>query len=548
MKPIHQPFRDIPFIFFLFVLAQANAQKTGIESITITDLESHMYFLASDELKGRATGEPGLDISGKYLASQAKLLGLKAIDDDQDYMQDYVMIESNYDFEKNSITIETAGEESTVLKEDFFIIGNDRSEHYSLSGEVVFAGYGIVEEGYHYNDLSEVDIAGKFVLIMDRAPMDQEGKIMKFGDKWNGMQNVMMKYPGIAMQQAKGILLVMDPKSGANSVTDMAPYIKDFFSSSKSIKESPTAGMFGQMSMPIILIHRNVADQLLEGTGFSLAGLQQKIDDSLEPHSFPIQDKKCQVDLYRINREFNAPNVFGVIEGSDPDRKNEYVIYMAHFDHLGTDNRGHVFNGADDNASGSVALLEMAEAYMKENKKPARSIGFLWVSGEEIGLFGSGYYASHPIIPLDQTVAAINLDMVGRSRTEEDNSSKSRQITVLGGDSIRVIGGLQSKVLMEINKATLDEMNMTGDFRYNSTDHPARYFYRSDHISFAQKDVPVLSFSTGTHTDYHKITDTADKIDFAKLQQVTRFVFKVGYNVTNYKGDITVDNPFSSWE
>jgi len=548
MKSIHQHLRAITFIFFLSVFALANAQKAGIESITISDLESHMYFLASDELKGRSTGEPGLDIAGKYLATQAKLLGLKAVDENKDYIQNYVLVESKYDFEKSQITVAPTEGDPVVVNDDFFIIGNDDTEHYSVDGEVVFAGYGVVEDEHNYDDFAEVDITGKFVMIMNRAPLDEDGKTIKFGAKYGDMQNVMIKYPNIAMRQAKGILLVMDPKSGFNSILEAAPFIKDFLGSSKSVKGSPDAGMFGQMPLPIIIIHRNVADQLLEGSGVSLAELQQKIDESLEPHSFPIQNKTCQVDLYRTNREFNAPNVFGVIEGSNPKLKDEYVIYMAHIDHLGTDGQGGVFNGADDNASGSVALLEMAEAFLKEKKTPARSIGFLWVSGEEIGLYGSGYYASNPVIPLNQTVAAINLDMVGRKRTDEDNADKSGQITVLAGDSIRVIGGLQSKVLMEINKTSMNEMNVSGDYHYNNREHPARYFFRSDHISFAQKDIPVLSYSTGTHVDYHKITDTVDKIDFEKFQHITRFVFKVGFNVANYKGEITVDNPFTSWE
>ena len=548
MKSTNLHLRGTIFIFFLSVFTLANAQKMGIESITIPDMESHMYFLASDELEGRSTGEPGLNIAGKYLATQAKLLGLKAMDDDKDYLQNYVLVESNYDFEKSQITVGSDGEDPAILNEDFFIIGGDNSEHYSVEGEVVFAGYGVVEADHNYDDFAEVDITGKFVLMMNRAPMDEAGETIKFGAKYGDMQNVMIKYPNIAMRQAKGILLVMDPKSGFNSIIEAAPFIKNFLSSSKSVKGSPSDGMFGQMPLPIILIHRKVADQLLEGSGVTLDELQRKIDESLEPHSFPIQNKTCQVDLYLNSREFNAPNVFGVIEGSDPKLKDEYIIYMAHIDHLGTDEQGNVFNGADDNASGSVALLEMAEAFLKEKKKPARSIGFLWVSGEEIGLFGSGYYAENPIIPLNKTVTAINLDMVGRSRTEKDNAANSSQITVLAGDSIRVIGGLQSKVLMDINKTTLKEMNMAGDYEYNNTDHPARYFYRSDHISFAQKDIPILSFSTGTHTDYHKITDTIDKIDFQKFQHVTRFVFKVGFNVANYKGEITVDNPFSSWE
>jgi len=536
-------------LYFIFLLLPvlATAQKAGIESISVPDLESHLNFLASDELGGRATGEPGLIIAGKYLATQARLMGLKPVDENKDYLQNYIFVESKYDFERNQVTVESEDTEKVVIKDDFFVITSDRSEHYPVEGDVVFAGYGVVEEGYNYNDFANVDIEGRLILIMDRAPMDEKGEKLKFGDKWGTMQNVMLKYPDVVKVKAKGILLVMDPKSGYNSILDSAPFIKNYFSVQKSIKGAPSAAMFGNMSVPIILIHRNVADQLLKGSGVTLTELQKKIDESLEPHSFVIPGKKCRVDLYRISSELTAPNVFGVVEGSDPKLKDEYVIYLAHYDHLGSDDRG-IFNGADDNASGSTALLEMAEAYTMEKKKPARSIGFLWVSGEEIGLYGSGFYADNPIIPLNHTVTVINLDMVGRTRTPEDNSGDPGEITVLGKDSIRVIGGLQSTVLMEINEASLKEMNLAGDYRYNTPDHPKRYFYRSDHISFARKDIPVLSFSTGTHVDYHKITDTADKIDFNKLQHVTRFAFKLGYNIAEYKDRITVDNPFSQWQ
>jgi len=525
------------------------AQKVGLESINIPDLESHMYFLASDELKGRATGEPGLLIAGQYLASQAKLIGLSAVDDNEDYYQDYVIEERSYDLEKCQITIKQAGTITEVLKDDFFMLPPGKTDHTTVTGEVVFAGYGITSEMYNYDDFAEIDASDKLVLIMNRAPMDEYGLIPKFEDAdWNNPQNIMLKMRKIMAQQPKAILLVMDPKSGMNSLIDESPQIANFLRSVKQLKDSKNGGMFDGMPVKIIIVHRNVADKLLEGTGVTLSELQHKIDDSLEPHSFLIKDKTISVDLYMKSSEFKVPNVFGVIEGSDPVLKDEYVIYMAHYDHVGTDGMGGIFNGADDNASGSVGLLEIAEAFMKEKKKPKRSIGFLWVSGEEIGLFGSRYYAENPVIPLEKTVAVINLDMIGRIRTPEDKGMVGGdKVDVYAGDTVGVIGGLQSKVLADINSQTLAEMNMTGDYTHNRIDHPQRYFYRSDHISFARKDIPVLFYSTGTHVDYHQTTDTADKIDFPKFYMVTRFVFKTGFNVANYKGEIIVDNPFTTW-
>ena len=184
---------------------------------------------------------------------------------------------------------------------------------------------------------------------------------------------------------------------------------------------------------------------------------------------------------------------------------------------------------------------------MKEKKRPKRSIGILWVSAEEIGLFGSQYFADHPLVSRDNIAAAINLDMLGRTKTEEDVLSKRSGLTIQAGDSVKVIGGLQSKVLMEINKSTLDEMGLVGNYEYNGTNHPGRYFFRSDNVSFARKDIPVLSYSTGTHRDYHMLTDVEERIDYEKFLKMTRFAYKVGFNVANYKEIIVVDKPMSGW-
>jgi Zn-dependent M28 family amino/carboxypeptidase len=323
--------------------------------------------------------------------------------------------------------------------------------------------------------------------------------------------------------------------------------VASYLSHSWSLKAADgDAGMMGDRPS-IFLIHRSVADQLLEGTGKSLKELQLEIDRSLEPQSFVLEDKTIQIDLHMEVADLEVSNIFGLIKGSDPVLKDEVVIYVAHYDHLGTDGEGGIFNGADDNASGTVALIELAEAFMKEKKHPARSIGILWVSAEEIGLFGSEYFADHPLIPTEKTAAVINMDMVGHRKTAKDVKSGRQDLTIVDGDTVKVIGGLQSTVLMQINKETLEEMGMVGNYTYNDPNHPQQYFYRSDHISFARKDIPVLFYSTGTHMDYHTLTDVEERIDYDKFLKMARFCFKVGYNVAQYKGPITVDNPMSGW-
>jgi len=251
--------------------------------------------------------------------------------------------------------------------------------------------------------------------------------------------------------------------------------------------------------------------------------------------------------MKKREKDLVVSNVFGLIEGSDPLLADEVVIYVAHYDHVGTDGKGGVFNGADDNASGTVALIEIAEAFMKEKKRPARSIGILWVSAEEIGLFGSRYFSEHPLVPAEKIAAVINLDMVGRTKTIEDDQSERVGLTIVGGDTVKVIGGLQSKVLMDINKKSLEEMGMIGNYEFNDLSHSERYFYRSDHINFAMKDIPVLFYSTGTHKDYHLVSDEEKLIDYDKFLKMTRFSYKTGYNVADYQETIEVDKPMSEW-
>ena len=545
MKTLHKALALV-IISFLFLPAQA--QKTGLQSINPDELKMHLQFLSSDELEGRATGEPGLQVAARYLAVQAQHLGLKAIDADKDFLQPYFIREKAYDRENSHTTITVADSLTKVNRESFYIFPAPQGDQTVIEGEVVFAGYGIKDEENNYNDFENIDITDKVVLIMNRAPMNEEGTEAQFdNNKWSSMQNFQYKMPYIYSQKPKAVLVVMDPKSGMQSIEDVNPAVARYLGKSRELKpdEEDSAGQGARPGM--VLIHRSVADLLLEASGKTLEDLQLAIDQNLTPQSSLLEDTRVKIELNMATKDLEVYNVFGLIEGSDPLLKDEMVIYMAHYDHLGTDGNGGVFNGADDNASGSVALIEIAEAFMKEKKRPKRSIGILWVSAEEIGLFGSQYFAEHPLVPQENIAAAINLDMLGRIKMEEDVKSKRSGQTIQAGDSVKVIGGLQSKVLMDINKRTLEDMGLAGNYIYNDINHPDRNFYRSDHINFARKDIPVLYYSTGIHRDYHMLTDVEERIDYDKFLKMTRFCYKVGFNVAQYSGPIEVDKPMSGW-
>ena len=536
------------FISMILFAMPLSAQKKGLESISKHDLRTHMKFLASDELEGRDTGEPGLQIAARYLAVQAEQLGLKAMDADADFMQPYIIEEKAYDREKSKVFITVGDTLVTENSQAFYILPAPAGDESIIEGEVVFVGYGINAEEHGYNDFEEVDIHDKVILMMNRAPMNEEGTQAQFDNsKWSGMQNFQHKMQYIYAQQPKAVLMVMDPKSGMNSIEDINPAVAKYLSLSRGLKaDEETIEDYGN-APGMVLIHRSVADQLLASAGKSLKDLQREIDSKLAPRSFALEGVTVKVELFMETKDLELYNIFGLIEGSDPALKDELVIYTAHYDHLGTDGEGGVFNGADDNASGTVALIEIAEAFMKEKKRPKRSVGILWVSAEEIGLFGSEYFSEHPLVAHENIAAAINLDMVGRTKVAADEQSSRSGLTIQGGDSVKVIGGLQSKVLMEINKRSLAEAGLVGNYQYNKLTDPNRYFYRSDHVNFARKDIPVLFYSTGTHRDYHLVSDVEESIDYNKFLKMARFCYRAGFNVAQYKGRIEVDNPMSSW-
>lgn len=524
------------------------AQKKGLESINAHDLKTHMLFLASDELEGRDTGEPGMNIAARYLAVQAKRLGLKSADPEHGFFQPYIISERAYDQENSAVTIATEGMDPVVDRNPFYMLSGNSADRTLIEGEVVFAGYGIKDDENEYNDFAQIDIEGKIVLIMNRAPMNEEGtEILLDNNRYGGMMNFRSKLEYIVGQNPKAVLVVFDPKSGLQSLEDMNPGFASYLGRSRSLKMEESEEEAEWMQPRVALIHRSVADQVLMGSGRSLKELQLEIDRNFASRSFLVEGVHMKIELVMKTTDIKVSNVFGLIEGSDPVLKDEVVIYLAHYDHVGTDASGNVYNGADDNASGTVALIEIAEAFLKEKKAPKRSIGILWVSAEEIGLFGSQYFADHPLVPTEKTAAVINLDMVGRTKTQEDGESNRQGLTIVGGDTVKVIGGLQSKVLMEINEKTLTEMGLVGNYTYNDLNHPDRYFFRSDHISFARKDIPVLYYSTGTHKDYHRVTDDEELIDYDKFLKMTRFCYKTGFNVAQYDDPIEVDNPMSTW-
>ncbi len=520
-------------------------QKAGsaMNSINSKDLEAYVSFLASPEMKGRSNGEPELDIAVNYLESQAKLLGLKPANGSA-YLQPYTVMKKLIDPEKSMIKIKSGANDSVMMMQPMIQLFPAGASDFELEGEVAFAGYGIKSEQYKYNDLENLKTEGRILLIMNRSPLSEDGTKFIFKEPvWSSFMSIQSKLTNLLFSKAKAILIVPDPKSGYASIDQQYPGIANELKSSKYLKGSKPL-MFDMPAMPkIIFVHRAVADELLKESGHTLDELQNEIDSELKPKSFVIREKNIAIMEKSMTEEMSLNNVAGWIEGSDPVLKQEIVVFSGHADHIGA--AGERINaGADDDASGCAALLEIAGAFQSLDKKPLRSLLFLWVTGEEIGLFGSQSYVASPLFPLENTVADINMDMIGRVKGVADTA---KDTPMSGKSGVFVITDNQSKELLAIADEADSKSPINLDYSLSGRDNPLQLFSRSDHYNFVKKDIPILFFTTGLHSDYHEAGDVVEKIDFEKIELITKMVYEIGYTISNRKKRLVVDNPFSKW-
>ncbi|MEZ5019355.1 MAG: M20/M25/M40 family metallo-hydrolase [Bacteroidales bacterium] len=503
-------------------------QKEGLSSINKDDLKAHMEFLASDLTEGRETGTKANDLVALYLKTSIMRLGLKP--GSADYFQHIPLVYHRNSMEKSFLKISDAGGNETWSTDSIlFLTTGNRT--LSAEGRIVFAGYGYKNETSGYNDLEGVDLKDKIVLFMSRTPemiMNGEGAASL------SFQSEESKIGNLFGSGAKALLMVFDP---SHSIQD--PYqsvLAQLMQGAQIAKRNSSS-----QSPPFIIaiIKPSTADKLLKTGGKSLSQLQEEITETGKPVSFEVPDISVSLNAAVESHEFDGKNVIGIIEGSDPVLKNEYIVYSAHYDHAGKADNGDVFNGADDNASGSIGLLETAKAFMSLKKKPLRSIVFLWADGEEKGLIGSDHYVKNPLFPLENTILDINLDMIGRSRTPADTGSFfGMDLNVTDRGEVMLYTRHESTDLMKIISGSAENtgikvIDMGEDIEAGG----------SDHESFWAMGIPAIMFHTGIHADLHQKTDDENRIDYDKMEQVIKLVFRIGYQVANQRERLRIDNP-----
>jgi hypothetical protein len=490
-----------------------------VESITSGELRMHLEFLASEELGGRYTLAPNFAIAARYLASHLEAYGFHGAGDHGDFLQTFQVVSAKPDTAKSMLEITGAGKTSNYHFGDFFISPGGSSGE--AQGEIVFAGSGISAPSQQHDDYAGLDVKGKIVLIAGGLPAGIDRSRLADNEEGEGAAQA-HGAAGLLQVPQQRFLELMKNKN---------------FQERLASRESVRLARAAEAKLPSLTLGPNLAEELLAACGLDLKGTYDAI-----ARKQPLHPKKTGITA-RMNvglqtTRTSTQNVAGILEGSDPKLKNEYVVFSAHYDHLKTGPNGEIYPGADDDGSGTTAVLSIAHAMSLE--RPKRSILVIFHAGEELGLLGSEYNTDYaPLVPLDQMVVDLNIDMIGRSRPPGDRELEDEHLT--DNNTVYLVGSNRiSRELHQISEETNAQFQkMKLDYYYNDPTNPERIYFRSDHWNYAKHGVPIIFYFDGTHVDYHRPTDTIDKIDFNKMTKVTRLVFETGWRIANLDHRLT---------
>ena len=506
--------KTIVLILLLPALAMQAQKKinpaTFAKTITVEDLKKHLYTIASKEMEGRGTPSPGLDRAAGYIENHFRSLGLVP-GNNGSFRQTYPLY-------KDSTTAASVkvNDVSFELNKDFqpsSIFNYTANMRFS---EVVFVGYGIVDSAI--DDYKDLDVTGKLVLIADGAPADYKPSVTGF----RSPSSWYSKY-GVAQRKGAAAIILV----ASNFPRKAAPISNQY----------SLNGYQKALSPNLFTVSTAIAESILGDEG-------KNIFDKMKTSSLAKKVYPANIDLgYSETTSLAyASNVIGVLEGTD--LKDEYVFITGHYDHLGMRDTV-IYYGADDDGSGTTSVLEIAAAFSKAKaagKGPRRSIVFMTVSGEEKGLWGSEYYTDHPLFPLDKTTVDLNIDMVGRIDDTRKQGDSSNYVYVVGDDKI----SSDLKVISEAINKKYAKVEL--DYKFNDPKDPERIYFRSDHYNFAKHGVPIIFYYDGMlNADYHKPTDTPDKINYALMAKRGQLIFHTAWEMANrnemLKRDIPLEKP-----
>ena len=499
---------------------------------------AHLSIIASDEFEGRETGKKGAWLAAEYIKKQFKSFGLTGpVKEGNDPFFQKIGYFSKT-LSKSELSVKGQNKENF---KDFYITPNSVNEvGYAIkANEVVFAGYGLNKEGF--NEYEGINVAGKVVMIFatgdptSKAPAPaQNGRRAPAGA---GSQQAKIKY--LMDNKAAGVLVINQ------SVDNVSAQMKTFLQNGTTyLKTAERAkSMAAASALPIVTIGTAVANEILAAANTNLDEVKKKITETMKPATVSVN---IPVAFTAKSQEvpLRAENVLGFLEGSDPKLKNEVLVLTSHYDHIGMlddpNAKDKINNGADDDGSGTTGVLLIAEAFAnakKAGKGPKRSILFMTVVGEEKGLLGSEWYAENPVFPIENTIANLNTDMIGRIGEEYlGKPDSANYIYSVGSFKLSTELGKLSETINE----TYTKMKL--DYKYDDPKDPNQIYYRSDHYNFAKLGIPVIFFYDGMlQQDYHKPGDEVDKINFELLAKRAHLTYYTAWELANRPNRVVVD-------
>lgn len=482
--------RKFTLIIVTIFQSIALAQTVDSPEITKEEIYEHIKYLASDELEGRFTGTEQCRIAAEYIAKEFEKAGLLPVFNGS-YFQEFPFI-SEIKTGDNSFEIISKEKSFLEIQKDYTPL--PFSDNLSIEGKLVFAGYGISSKENNYDDYDGIDVKDKVVIVFRGHP-----DVNTAHSPFEQLASLRFKATVARDKGAAGIIFV-----NTADKKDDDKLIKLEYDGAAKIK-----------GVSIIQIKRNVLQKLFSDKNLDIDILEKQISENKKPNSFEL-DKSARIKTEVIEVESISWNVGAMLKGNDPKLSDEYLVIGAHFDHLGWGKQNSLYqgepmihNGADDNASGTTGLLELAEKFGSEKNNLKRSVVFFAFSGEELGLLGSNYLVNNFPLPIEKVVSMINMDMIGRLK-----------------DSSLIVYGTGTSSNW---KKLLNDNNSFG-FKLNFNDEG---FGPSDHSSFYGKKIPVLFFFTGTHSDYHKPSDDYDKINSEGQEKVLKYIYFVATDIIN---------------
>ena len=514
----------------------------GNATIRQEDIRADLEFLAGDGMRGRGPESPENALAAEFIKARFQRLGLEPAAADGSYYQPFELITTSLGATNRLST--TIDGRPSVARLGVDITPMNFSASASGSGGLLLAGFGIASVALDYDDYAEVDATGKVVLVFDHEPGELVAESPFDGLVRSEVSRELRKALAAQELGAVGILFVGDVHNH-DPVTSMQGAHEQLW-----IPPTRTryllASWTDRVTIPAAYISAALAERLVASGGRSLDELSRQAESGAGAATIEIPDTRVDMTITVERRRVPDRNVVALMRGSDPDLADEVVIVCAHYDHDGADG-DRIYNGADDDGSGTVGVLEIAEAYTlaaAAGQRPRRSVLFAAWNSEEVGLLGAWAYTETPLFPLEQTVAALNMDMIGRNEEVPDNDSGrfrglEPQTAAENANNVHIMAYTYSGALRNSVIEANASIGLNLELAYDN--NASNLLRRSDQWPFLQRDVPALFFHTGLHPDYHRETDTPDRINYPKMERIVRLVHSLSWQLANADARPTLD-------